>query len=195
MTLELDGVGERSLYALLTDHASVRMVRDDRAALAGTPPVATHVVDLPLATLYRALTAATGTRLVAGSDGAWRFQPSSDCPLAAPPPPADATAPPALQSVLVRAESNHHAEATEAYPLEEFHPRGVIRVAGARVALLETEDGRTWGIRRGSHLGRDFGQALSVDDDRLTVQEWFQNPFGFWTERHVAIDLAGGPLR
>ena len=83
---------------------------------------------------------------------------------------------------LLAAELNRRREPLEAFPLDSMS-----KVDG-RYAILKVE-GLLYYVKRGDHLGQNFGRVLKVEETELTLRELLQDPSGDMVEKVTTLQL------
>jgi type IV pilus assembly protein PilP len=80
-------------------------------------------------------------------------------------------------------------EPLEAYPLESLNMVGTLERGKAVYALVRTPERDLYQVRRGSHLGQNFGVVTDVTDAEIRLKELVQDSAGDWSERSVTLQL------
>lgn len=80
-------------------------------------------------------------------------------------------------------------EPLEAYPLEALNMVGTLEQGKAMYALVRTPERDLYQIRRGNHLGQNFGVVTAITDAEIRLKELVQDSAGDWTERSITLQL------
>jgi len=80
-------------------------------------------------------------------------------------------------------------EALEQYPLDTLHMVGSLEQSGARWALIKTQDGTIFRVKRGSYMGQDNGRITKVTDTRVELKEIVPDGLGGWIKRKSTLGV------
>ena len=94
-------------------------------------------------------------------------------------------------SGLLAAEMRRRKDPLEAVPLETITMVGLLRHGNETVALVRSE-GLIHQVRRGNHLGQNFGRITAISETQITLREIAQDPAGEWVERTTTLQLQEG---
>jgi type IV pilus assembly protein PilP len=89
---------------------------------------------------------------------------------------------------LLAAELNRRREPLEAFPLDSMNMVGSMSKTDGRYAILRVE-GLLYYVKRGDHLGQNFGRVLKVEETELTLRELLQDPSGDMVEKVTTLQL------
>ncbi len=91
----------------------------------------------------------------------------------------------------VRPDTQRPREHLEQFHLEALKLVGTLKMKadGVRWALIETTEGDVHPVRRGHHIGRDYGRITRVADKRIELIEIVANSQGGWVERSRTLEL------
>ncbi|QIZ78507.1 pilus assembly protein PilP [Ferrimonas lipolytica] len=78
----------------------------------------------------------------------------------------------------------------EAYGVDSFRLRGVMRDDIEQWALLQSSDGTVYSVKQGDYLGMFHGQVESIGQVELVVAEWIPDGRGCWTKRETQLAMA-----
>ncbi|WP_298443292.1 pilus assembly protein PilP [uncultured Ferrimonas sp.] len=78
----------------------------------------------------------------------------------------------------------------EAFGVDSFRLRGVMRDQQERWALLQSSDGTVYSVKQGDYLGMFHGQIESIGQVELVVAEWIPDGRGCWTKRETQLAMA-----
>lgn len=96
---------------------------------------------------------------------------------------------PAKGSGKLAPDLNRPREPLEAYPLEALNMVGTLEKGKAMYALVRTPERDLFQIRRGNHLGQNFGVVTEITDAEIRLKELVQDSAGDWTERSITLQL------
>lgn len=88
-------------------------------------------------------------------------------------------------------DTNRPTEALERFPLDSLHMLGTITSAGTTYALIAAPDGVLHRVKRGEHLGQNYGQVESVSDKGITITEIVPDGADGYTKRGAALAPSG----
>ncbi len=84
---------------------------------------------------------------------------------------------------------NRPKEPLEQYPLDGLRMVGTIIKDGQLYALVRTPDKTLYRIRKGEHMGQNFGLVIGISDTSIDIREIVQDGVGDWTESKAALAL------
>jgi len=88
-------------------------------------------------------------------------------------------------------DTNRPTEALERFPLDSLHMVGTITSAGTTYALIAAPDGVLHRVKRGQHVGQNYGQVESVTDKGITITEIVPDGADGYTKRGAALAPSG----
>jgi len=97
-------------------------------------------------------------------------------------------------SGLLAAEQRRRKEPLEAVPLDTLTMVGLLRRGNDWVALVRSEQ-LIHQVRRGNHLGQNFGRVTAISETQITLREIAPDPAGEWVERSTTLQLQEGAAR
>lgn len=77
----------------------------------------------------------------------------------------------------------------EAYPLDGLRMVGTLVKDGQMSALIRTPTGTLYRIRKGEHIGQNFGLVIAISESNLEIRETIQDGVGDWMETKAALAL------
>ncbi len=80
-------------------------------------------------------------------------------------------------------------EPLEAYPLESLAMVGTIEKGPTRYALVKSPERDIYQVRKGNHMGQDFGVITGITDSEIDLKELVQDGSGDWSERSSTLNL------
>jgi len=80
-------------------------------------------------------------------------------------------------------------EALEQYPLDTLHMVGSLEQSGERWALIRTQDGTIFRVKRGSYLGQDNGRITKITDAQVELKEIVPDGLGGWIKRKSTLGV------
>lgn len=84
---------------------------------------------------------------------------------------------------------NRPKEPLEQYPLDGLHMVGTILKAGQLYALVRTPENTLYRVKKGEHIGQNFGLITHISDTNIDIQEVVQDGAGDWTETKASLAL------
>jgi len=88
----------------------------------------------------------------------------------------------------VRPDLKRSREPLESYPLDQFRMVGSLGRPGQSVALVEV--GKIlYQLHKGSHLGQDLGEVITIMDGSIEIEETIQEANGNWIKRRVQLSM------
>lgn len=91
-------------------------------------------------------------------------------------------------SSLIAAELNRRKEPLEEQPLDAMTMVGLLDKAGQKVALVRVNN-LLYQVRRGNHLGLNYGRITAISESQITLREVVQDAAGEWIERSTTLAL------
>ena len=88
----------------------------------------------------------------------------------------------------LRPDLDRRREPLEAFPLDAMNMVGSMSKTDGRYAILKVE-GLLYYVKRGDHLGQNFGRVLKVEETELTLRELLQDPSGDMVEKLTTLQL------
>jgi type IV pilus assembly protein PilP len=89
---------------------------------------------------------------------------------------------------VLAAELARRREPLEAFPLDSMSMVGSMAKRDGRYAILKVE-GLLYYVKRGDHMGQNFGRVLKVDEAEITLRELLQDASGDMVEKITTLQL------
>lgn len=86
-------------------------------------------------------------------------------------------------------DMNRPKEPLEQYPLDGLRMVGTIIKSGQLFALIHTPDKTLYRIRKGEHMGQNFGLVVGINETSIDIREIIQDGVGDWTESKATLAL------
>jgi len=80
-------------------------------------------------------------------------------------------------------------EALEQHPLDTLHMVGSLEQGGERWALIKTQDGTIFRVKRGSYMGQDNGRITKITDAQVELKEIVPDGLGGWIKRKSTLGV------
>ena len=87
----------------------------------------------------------------------------------------------------LRPDLKRKREVLEQFPLDTLSMVGSLEQGGARWALIKAQDGTIYRAKKGSYIGQDNGQILSISDSQVELQEIVPDGLGGWVKRKSTL--------
>lgn len=81
-------------------------------------------------------------------------------------------------------------ESLEAFPLDTLRMVGTMSKDGKSSALVSSPDGLVSRIVVGNYLGQNYGQVVSVSQDKIELIEILPDGLGAWVKRPASLAIA-----
>jgi type IV pilus assembly protein PilP len=91
----------------------------------------------------------------------------------------------------IKPDLDRRREILEGYPLDQIRMVGMMRRAGANVALVEVNGG-THAVHAGNYIGQNFGLVTRISETEVQLKEIYQDAGGDWVERPQRLELQLG---
>ncbi len=66
---------------------------------------------------------------------------------------------------------------------------GTIIKGGQLYALVRTPENTLYKVRKGDHMGQNYGLIISISDTGIELREIIQDGVGDWTESKATLSL------
>ncbi len=99
-----------------------------------------------------------------------------------------------VSASAIKPDLERRRETLEGFPLDQIRMVGMMRQAGANVALLETS-GATHLVRVGNYVGQNFGLITRITETEVQLKEIVQDAAGEWVERPAKLELQEAAAR
>ena len=80
-------------------------------------------------------------------------------------------------------------EPLEQYALDGLRMVGTMTKGGQIYALVRTPENTLYRIKKGEHLGQNFGLVIAIRDASIEIRETVQDGAGDWTETKATLAL------
>ncbi|MGD8483328.1 MAG: pilus assembly protein PilP [Thioalkalispiraceae bacterium] len=90
----------------------------------------------------------------------------------------------------LRPDMNRKREALEQFPLDTLAFVGHLEKEGIRWGLISAPDKTVYRVQVGNHLGKNYGEILSINETAIKIKEIIPNGLGGWVEREASISLS-----
>lgn len=91
---------------------------------------------------------------------------------------------------MLRPDEARPKEPLEAFPLDSLRMVGVLEQQGATWALVRASDGTIHRVRKGNHLGQNYGKITQIAESEVDLVEIVPDGLGGYVERHAALALS-----
>lgn len=98
--------------------------------------------------------------------------------------PSEELAQPGLQPNLQRKR-----EALEAFPLDSLSFVGHLEKDGTLWGLIQAPDESIYRVSVGNHIGKNYGEIMSISESSILLKEIIPNGSGGWVEREASLAL------
>jgi type IV pilus assembly protein PilP len=86
-------------------------------------------------------------------------------------------------------DMNRPKEPLENYPLDSLRMVGTLIKGGQIHALVRTPENTLYRVRKGEHMGQNFGLVIAIRDTSIEIREIVQDGVGDWTEAKATLAL------
>lgn len=90
----------------------------------------------------------------------------------------------------LRPNTNRDAEALEQFPLDTLRMVGSLKQDDEKWGVVKTTDGFIYRVKRGNHVGKNFGKITRITDDEIEILEIISDGMGGWIERQAALKIS-----
>lgn len=80
-------------------------------------------------------------------------------------------------------------EPLEAYALDGLRMVGTLNKGKERYALIRTPDNTLYRVRKGDHIGQNFGVVTGITETETQIKETIQDSAGDWAEANASLAL------
>ena len=98
--------------------------------------------------------------------------------------PSEELAQPGIQPNMQRKR-----EALEAFPLDSLAFVGHLEKDGTLWGLVQAPDASIYRVSVGNHLGKNYGEIMSISESSILLKEIIPNGSGGWVEREASLAL------
>ena len=86
-------------------------------------------------------------------------------------------------------DTNRKREALESFPLDSLAFVGHLERDGTLWGLVQAPDDSIYRISTGNHMGKNYGEVLTISESSITLKEIIPNGSGGWVEREASLAL------
>lgn len=87
----------------------------------------------------------------------------------------------------VRPDAGRRKEPLEEYPLDTLRMVGSVDRNGEHWAIVRVPDGVVYRVKKGNHMGQNFGRITKVLEDKMEIAETVPDGLGGWMERLATV--------
>lgn len=98
--------------------------------------------------------------------------------------PSEEFAQPGIQPNMQRKR-----EALEAFPLDSLNFVGHLEKDGTLWGLVTAPDKSIYRVSVGNHLGKNYGEVMSISESSILIKEIIPSGSGGWVEREASLAL------
>ena len=84
---------------------------------------------------------------------------------------------------------NRRKETLENFPLDSLYMVGTYNQDDTFWGLIEDAEKVIHRVSLAEHMGQNFGEIISITEDRIDVSEWVSDGLGGWIKRKASIAL------
>jgi type IV pilus assembly protein PilP len=96
---------------------------------------------------------------------------------------------PAKGGGALEPDQSRPKEALELFPLDGLRMVGTLIKGGQIYALVRTPENTLYRIKKGEHMGQNFGLVIGITDTSIELRETVQDGVGDWTESKATLAL------
>ncbi|MEO1926641.1 MAG: pilus assembly protein PilP [Gammaproteobacteria bacterium] len=90
----------------------------------------------------------------------------------------------------IRPDFSRKKEKLEAYSLDALRMVGTLSINNVLWALVRASDGDIHRVRKGHHMGRNYGEVKHITDNQIELMEIVSDGPGVWRQQKASIALA-----
>lgn len=90
----------------------------------------------------------------------------------------------------IRPDTSRRKEELEAYSLDTLRMVGTLTMDTGLWALVKASDGTIHRVKKGHHMGRNYGEIIRILDSRIELMEIVPDKPGAWREQQASLALA-----
>ncbi len=98
--------------------------------------------------------------------------------------PSEELAQPGIQPNMQRKR-----EALEAFPLDSLSFVGHLEKDGTLWGLIQAPDASIYRVAVGNHVGKNYGEIMTINESSILLKEIIPNGSGGWVEREASLAL------
>jgi type IV pilus assembly protein PilP len=80
-------------------------------------------------------------------------------------------------------------EPLEQYPLDALRMVGTMKKSGQIYALVRTPENALYRVKKGDHVGQNYGLVIAINDSNMELREIIQDGVGDWAEAKASLAL------
>jgi type IV pilus assembly protein PilP len=89
----------------------------------------------------------------------------------------------------LRPDTSRRKEELETYSLDTLRMVGTLTMDNQLWALIKASDGTIHRVRKGNHLGRNYGEIIRILEDKIELMEIVPDRPGIWREQLASLAL------
>jgi len=89
----------------------------------------------------------------------------------------------------IQPDLNRQKEFLEGFPLDALRMVGTLQKGGQLYALIKTPDGSVNSVKKGNHIGQNYGLVVGITESGVELREMLQDGAGAWTESKAIMAL------
>jgi len=90
----------------------------------------------------------------------------------------------------LRPNINRDSEVLENFSLDTLKMVGSLKQDNQKWGIVMTADGFIHRVKRGSHVGKNFGKITRITDSEIKITEIISDGMGGWLERQAALKIS-----
>ncbi len=90
----------------------------------------------------------------------------------------------------LRPNIGRDSEALESFPLDALRMVGSLKQDNQKWGIVKTTDGFIYRVKRGNHVGKNFGKITQITDSEIKITEIISDGMGGWLERQAALKIS-----
>jgi len=90
----------------------------------------------------------------------------------------------------IKPNTNRRKEELEAYSLSDLKMVGTVKMEGVLWGLVNATDGTIRRVKKGNHMGHDYGEIIRILEDKIELMEIVPDQPGTWREQQASLTLA-----
>ena len=90
----------------------------------------------------------------------------------------------------LRPNTGRDSEALENFPLDALRMVGSLKQNNEKWGILKTTDGFIYRVKKGNHVGKNFGKITQILDTEIRITEIISDGMGGWLERQAALKIS-----
>ena len=89
----------------------------------------------------------------------------------------------------IQPDMRRQKEYLEGFPLDALRMVGTLQQSGQRYALIRTPDGAITRVKKGNHMGQNYGLVIGISEAAVELKEMIQDGAGEWSESKASLAL------